>query len=192
MLMGDPTLHIEPEHIWTAEYIFPDDSAAFQALRRHEGRQATPLQVFLSLTGDLRADAAVFARPDLHIVVATTTAGRSRALASLRAAAHVDVLDLGAEQCDIAALMRLLFERYGVRSLLCEGGPRVYGSFLAAGQVDDEFLTLAPLLIGNPAGGPPRPGLVEGVAFDPASAPRPRLLSLRRVGDHLFMRARLQ
>jgi hypothetical protein len=47
------------------------------------------------------------------------------------------------------------------------------------------------VVVGNPAPpARPRPGLVEGVAFDPDAPPRLRLVSLRRQGDYLFERAR--
>ena len=41
-----------------------------------------------------------------------------------------------------------------VRSVLCEGGPRLLGSLLSEGLVDELFLTLAPTLTGEP--GAPR------------------------------------
>jgi riboflavin biosynthesis pyrimidine reductase len=78
----------------------------------------------------------------------------------------------------------------GVRTLVCEGGPRVYGSLLAAGVELDEFLTLSPLVLGDDEIGPKRPSLVEGVRFAPGAAPRSRLLSVRRGGDHLYLRSR--
>ena len=55
-------------------------------------------------------------------------------------------------------------EAYGVATVLCEGGPRAYGSLLAAGCLDDESLTLSPAVIGATPDRP-RPSLVEGVAF---------------------------
>ncbi len=108
--------------------------------------------------------------------------------------ANVTVRDFGTERVDPAALLAALRQEYGVRSLLCEGGPRTYGSLLGAGLVDDEFLTLSPLVIGDhPAGvGRPRPSLVEGIAFAPGRVPTQRLLNIRRAGNHLFLRSRYQ
>ena len=40
----------------------------------------------------------------------------------------------------------------GIRALLCEGGPTLNRALLAAGVVDELFLTLAPLLAGNSDG----------------------------------------
>ncbi len=36
-----------------------------------------------------------------------------------------------------------------MRALLSEGGPTLFGGFLAAGLVDELFLTLSPLLTGD-------------------------------------------
>lgn len=189
VMVGDNTLRLEPGHLWTSSYIHPEDAPAFTALRRAEGRAPYPLQVFLSLTGELDAGAAVFGQEELHVIVATTTRGAKRA-SSLRCAARLEVLALGDDACDLERLTHILRADYGVKTLLCEGGPRVYGAMLAKRLVTDEFLTLCPAIIGNRQGEKVRPGLVEGVAFGPQGAPRSKLLSLRRAGDHLFLRSR--
>jgi riboflavin biosynthesis pyrimidine reductase len=194
ILVGDATLRLEARHIWTAEAIFPDDAPAWSALRRQEDRAAAPLHVFLSLAGDIPRDAAVFARSDIPVLIATTDAGGRAAHARLRNLPQVEIRALGTSAVDLSALLRELRTTYGVRSLLCEGGAHVYGAMLAAGQVDDEFLTLSPIMVGNrPRGsGPPRPSLVEGVAFSPEHPPAYHLLSLRRSGSYIFMHSRLQ
>jgi riboflavin biosynthesis pyrimidine reductase len=152
--------------------------------RRGEGRAEAPLQVFLSLTGDLPRDAAVFGRPGVQIVVATTAAGVDAARDT-----GATVLALGDDAVDVRALLVAL-RGFGVSTLLCEGGPRVYASLLDARVPLDEFLTLSPLVLGDGAHGAARPSLVEGVRFAPGSAPRSRLLSVRRGGDHLYLRSR--
>lgn len=152
----------------------------------------SPLHVFLSLEGDLPAEATVFARPAIPILIATTTRRATAARAVLGGRPHLTVRDFGAERVDLAALVAAPRREYGVRSLLCEGGPRTYGALPGAGLVDDEFVTLSPLIIGNgPAGsGRPRPSLVEGIAFAPGQPPTQRLLAIRRAGDHPFLRSR--
>jgi riboflavin biosynthesis pyrimidine reductase len=189
VVMGDTTLKIEPEHLWTCDYIYPSDPELFLELRRLEKRQECPLQVFLSLDGNLHAEAKVFSQPHLHIVIATTEEGAERT-ASLKSEAKLDVLTLGEESVDIQKLCAVLYADYGVKTLLCEGGPRAYGSFIAAERIDEEFLTLAPTVIGNDASKLPRPSLVEGLAFMPGSYPKSKPISLRRAGDHLFLRSR--
>ncbi len=189
VVMGDTTLRIEPEHIWTCDYIYPTDPELFLQLRQLEQRRDCPLQVFLSLDGNLHAEASVFSQPQLHIVVATTQRGTER-VASLSCQAKLDVLTLGEESVDIQNLCDVLYADYGVKTLLCEGGPRAYGSFIVAERIDEEFLTLAPTVIGNDSSKFSRPSLVEGIAFMPDRYPRSKPVSLRRAGDHLFLRSK--
>jgi riboflavin biosynthesis pyrimidine reductase len=190
VVMGDMTLKTEPEHLWTCEYIYPSDPSLFLELRQRENRSERPLQVFLSLEGDLNTQARVFSE-EVHIVVATTTRGAERAK-DIRCEAKLEVLALGDEKVDIQQLCKVLYEHYQVKTLLCEGGPRAYGSFIAAQCIDEEFLTLAPTVVGNDASKMFRPSLIEGVAFMPDSYPRSIPLSLRRAEDHLFLRSRYQ
>ena len=190
VLVGDGTLRAEPEHIWTSAHIYADDAAAFAALRRHWGLAPHPMQIILSLDGMLDPAAAVFGRPDLTVLVATTTDGAVRASDRLAGcAATLHVMPCGDGRVALELLMRRLRHEHGVRALLCESGPRVYGALLAARLVDDEFLTLSPLMAGE-ADGRPRPSLVEGTAFAPGRTPRAELLALRRAGEYLFLHSR--
>ena len=73
----------------------------------------------------------------------------------------------------------------GVRALLCEGGPTLNRALLAAGVVDELFLTLSPLLAGNADA----PRIVEGEDLpDPAAL---QLAWVLRHGDELYLRYRL-
>jgi len=91
---------------------------------------------------------------------------------------------------DFGVLTETLAGGYGVRSIVCEGGPRLYGTLLRDAIALDEFVTLSPLVIGDDGDGAHRPSLVEGVRFAPGSTPRSRLLSVRSGGDHLYLRSR--
>ncbi len=53
------------------------------------------------------------------------------------------------EGVDLAAALRTLRAGHGIRALLCEGGPTLHGSLLAAGLVDELFVTRAPRLAGG-------------------------------------------
>ena len=61
---------------------------------------------------------------------------------------------------DVRVAVRTLLE-CGHRLVLSETGPRVFGSLLAAGLVDELFLTSAPTIAGRRPGDG-RLGLVEG------------------------------
>jgi 5-amino-6-(5-phosphoribosylamino)uracil reductase len=77
VVVGANTLRVEPEHEWTAEFIFPADADGFSKLRELEGRAATPLQVMVTKSGDIATDAAIF-RANLKVLVATTESGAER------------------------------------------------------------------------------------------------------------------
>jgi riboflavin biosynthesis pyrimidine reductase len=186
VIVGDNTLRLEPHHLWTAEYIFPEDAQPFTTLRQHEGRRPYPYQIFLSLTGELDPAATVFQQPELEVIIATTHQAKTQA-EQLEVPAQLTVRALGDAQVDLHRLARVLHHDFGIHNLLCEGGPRVYGAFIAAGLIDDEFLTLSPTVIGQAEH--KRPGLVEGVAFTPDAYPKSVPVSLRRAGAHLFLRS---
>ncbi|HWQ24729.1 MAG TPA: dihydrofolate reductase family protein [Gaiellaceae bacterium] len=186
ILIGEGTVRADPRHVWTAAFVCPEDAEAFASLRGSEGRRAHPLQVVLSAEGALPLDGALLHRPGLETIVATTAAGAR----ALRGVAGIEVLELGERAVEPRRLVETLGERYGVKTLLCEGGPRVYGSLLQGGVPLDEFLTISPLVLGEPAAGTERPSLVEGVGFAPGRAPTSRLLSVRRGGSYLYLRSR--
>jgi len=185
VIVGANTLRSESEHIWTAQFIYPGDADGFGELRAAESRASTPLQVFVTRSGDISGDAAVFQDPTLSVVIITSEHGRDNLpVAHLP---RVTVIVAGEREVDLPEALSRLNSDYGVRTVLCEGGPRVYGAFVAAEVLDDEFLTLSPVLIGASAA-EPRPGLIEGLAIPPGSTQRSRLVSVRRADDHLFLR----
>jgi riboflavin biosynthesis pyrimidine reductase len=185
VIVGANTLRTESEHIWTSEFIYPEDAEGFANLRDAENRSRNPVQVFVTRSGDITSDAAVFHDSSLSIVVVTSHEGQKNlAVAGLP---HVSVVVAGEKDVDIPRALKVLRDEFGVQTLLCEGGPRVYGAFVSSKALDEEFLTLSPVLVG--AGeGQSRPGLIEGFALNPGSPQRARLLSVRRASDHLFLR----
>jgi riboflavin biosynthesis pyrimidine reductase len=190
VIVGDMTLKIEPEHIWTSEYICPLETS-FSELRSSFNLAPNPLQTFLSLEGEFDPRAPVFARADLQVVIFTTARGRDNAKNLEGVAAKIDLPEVGVETVDLDKVMRVLHHDYKVKTLLCEGGPRVYGSFIAAQLMDEEFLTLSPIVIGQNTERS-RPGLIEGVPFMPENAPHSIPISIKRAGDHLFLRSKYQ
>lgn len=185
ILVGAATLRAARRHRWEAGELV--DWPAFAALRASEERPLLPALVILSATGVLPAATALALPRSLFLI--TTSHGAERALAT-----HPQLTCLvGADnQIDLPAAFATLRQRYGIRTLLSEGGGRTYGTLLFTQLIDEVFLTLSPIIVGNPSPpAPPRPGLVEGVGFAPQHPPRLRLISLRRTGDMLFQRAQL-
>jgi riboflavin biosynthesis pyrimidine reductase len=82
--------------------------------------------------------------------------------------------------------MARLREEHGIRSVLCEGGPTLNSYLLAAGLVDELFLTLNPKL----AGGAAALTIVAGRELvDPAEL---ELMSAATGDGDLFTRWRLK
>jgi riboflavin biosynthesis pyrimidine reductase len=87
------------------------------------------------------------------------------------------------------AILELLRSEFGVKTLLHEGGPALFGQFLAADAVDELFLTLSPQIAGR-AGAVIRPAVVQGVEFAPDSAPRFQIVSVKENAAYLYLRYR--
>ena len=80
----------------------------------------------------------------------------------------------------------MLRTEHGIRSIVCEGGPRLNSSLLREGLVDELWLCVSPRIAGDPT----EPAAVEGAAL-----PRPvdlELVSLHEAEQHLFFRYRVR
>lgn len=84
-------------------------------------------------------------------------------------------------------MMQFLTSHFGVQILLHEGGPTLFGQFVAAEAVDELFVTLSPQIAGRVAH-TIRPGMVQGVEFVPNRAPWFQLLSIKEKAGHLYLR----
>jgi riboflavin biosynthesis pyrimidine reductase len=112
-------------------------------LRVANGLSADPLALVVSRSGDVPWEIPMFAAAEQAVAVFTgAEAGTPEVAAELR----VTRVSADAALPEAFALAR---SEHGVRSVLCEGGPHVFGALLAAGLVDELFLTAAPLLAGG-------------------------------------------
>ncbi|MFF3897902.1 dihydrofolate reductase family protein [Streptomyces sp. NPDC001812] len=147
-----------------------------RAARVAEGRSAYPLKVSVSGSGDLDP-AARFWHTGGEKVLYTTDEGAERARAHGLA---TDVVPLGAA-LDWRRLLTHLYDVYGVRRLMVEGGGLIHTQLLTQGLADELQLVLAPLFVGDPdAARLFGPGAYQGG--------RLRLLETRQVGDVVLMR----
>lgn len=185
--VGANTLRSEPNHIWSSAFIYPQEAQAFAQLRLSEGRRPSPFQVLVTRSGDLNAKAAVFADSQLDVIVATTTSGAEKI--KTMGLSKVTILELGEAEVDLSALHNRLEKDFGVMSVLCEGGPKFYAAMIKARQVEEEFLTISPVTVGA-SENEYRPGLIDGLAFEPGNKYGVNLQSLRRAGNMLFLRSR--
>jgi len=187
VLIGAGTLRAAPHEAWTPGFVHPASAAHFAALRRQLGLRRDPITAVVTGSGALDLRHPGLADPTLEVVAITTDAGAA-ALRRQAVPGHVEIRGMGDRVDPNDVLLTLAL--HGARLVLCEGGPHLFGQLVSAGLVDELFLTVAPQLAGRSAA-IPRLSLVEDVAFGVADAPWARLADLRRAGDHLFARYRL-
>ncbi|HXI38863.1 MAG TPA: dihydrofolate reductase family protein [Bryobacteraceae bacterium] len=178
-------------HVLTAQSVSPSSSDAYGIYRERVLRKPLyPISVIVSGSGSVDLELATFRTPEVRAVIVTTEAGlkslRSKGVEDL-SSTQVRVIPARETMLPAPAILDLLWRELGVRLLLHEGGPGLFGSFVAEGLVDEFFLTIAPQLAGRTVG-TVRPGMIEGVEFLPRNAPWLDLLSVKQSGDHLYLR----
>ena len=192
IIVGARTVNdVSPESLWIPEYTYPDAKHFYRQYRVNVLQKPEyPLLVIVSGSGRLELERAIFRTPGVRSVVITTSTGRDalvRAGATKVPSIQVHALDARSGTIAPLAMLRLLYGQLGVRRLLHEGGPVLFGQFLAAEAVDELFLTLSPQIAGRRADAI-RPGLVQGIEFRPDCAPWFQLLSVKQRAEHLYLR----
>ncbi len=192
VIVGSGTVHdTSPEALWTPEYTYPDAKLLFGEYRVDVlHKPEYPILVVVSGSGRLELERAIFRMPGMRTAVITTSTGRDALVAAGAIAlpsVQIHALDAKCGTLDPMAMLRLLYAELGVRRLLHEGGPTLFGQFLGAKVVDELFLTLSPQIAGR-KGDAIRPGLVQGIEFMPDRAPEFQLLSVKQRAEHLYLR----
>ena len=148
--------------------------------RTARGQAPVPPVAVVSTRGDLDPRAGLFTDTSVPPLVLVAAAHREEARARLDGAEVVAVSGDDPRVTDPDAVLAALTAR-GLHRVLCEGGPSLFGSLLAAGRVDELCLSIAPQLAG---GGVDR--ILGGPALD---APRPlRLAGVLAHEDGLMVR----
>lgn len=168
------------EHGWTDGLGGPADFRVFRALRAHADGIMMGATTLRSgrvgphrMRADLRERRAAAGRlePAPVIVVSrslaldwtlpvftaavTPTIVVTCAASADRLPGDVRAVVAGQTDVDLAAALGELRDRFGVRRLLCEGGPTLAGALVAAGLAGELCLTVAPVLVGAPHHTPP-------------------------------------
>jgi riboflavin biosynthesis pyrimidine reductase len=182
VVIGSGTLLASPKGTWRADRVHPPAAAAFAELRRRLGRSEHPAVAIVTAGGSFDPTHAVLERG--AIVLTTTRVARELIVPS---ATEVVAVNEG-DSVDPAAAVAALRAR-GFQTILSEGGPTLFTSLLAAGVVEELFLTVSPLLAGR--SGVRRFSLADGIDLLPDVRVGARLLSVRRHESHLFLRYEL-
>jgi riboflavin biosynthesis pyrimidine reductase len=121
------------------------------------GRPAEPLVATISRRNRIPLGIPLFQEAGAHVVVFSPMPPVMSTMTVLAARQDHRPLPFG-HQSRLGPILETLSREYGVATLLCEGGPQLFGALLRERLVDELFLTLAPKLVGGASG----PAVVSG------------------------------
>jgi len=205
LLMGMNTLREEQRQRGPQSrgIVFRVADPALRELRRKLGK-GRERNIFVTKGADLDLSRhKVFDGEVVDAAILTSPAGAERLRAQGRHP-HLAIIAAGqGESLDFGGAVAKLREELGIQYLLCEGGPTLYGNLARADLIDEKFLTIAPIEVGQVV--PPeqeriaeeqtspvllRPTVFGGPGFTREHITRWRWMSCRKAGDHQFNRYR--
>jgi len=155
-------------------------SADARAEREGRGLAPQPLACIVSQSLNLDRQLPLLADPASRVVAITGSDGTLP-----DSAAQVDYIRApGDGGIDLAAALDELERRFGARTVLCEGGPRLGGELIAGGLLDELWLSIAPRVAAGQTDDARR--IVTGPELQPPA--ELRLLGAAQSGSELFLR----
>jgi len=120
-----------------------------RARREQRGLAPEPLACTVTRSGAIPVEIPLFNEPSAQIVVFAPT---DAAPDAGECAANVTIVEFDPAELTLTTVLKTLKANFGVRSLLCEGGPTVFASLIRERLVDELWLTLEPKLAGGGTG----------------------------------------
>jgi riboflavin biosynthesis pyrimidine reductase len=154
---------------------------ATRRLRAARGLTPEPLACIVSGRLRLGGEVPLLSEPEARVLIITNS---TESIGS--PGAHVDYVRVAGAPLRLDAALAELSGAYAVRLLLCEGGPRLAGTLLAEGLLDELFLSISPQLASGGAAGASALRIFTSEELDPPA--RLELLGLLRSGSSLFLR----
>lgn len=154
--------------------------------------------IVLTGSGNLDLNAPLFSSARVEPWIITSAEGEKNLRARLKSLARnsdIKFISVGSDsRIDVAAAVRLLRKEYGIRTLLCEGGPNLYSELLKKQFIDEDFRTIAFQVLGKSTiPGIERPTTYGDVSYLPETAPWLRLISMHvALPYHAFLRLRYE
>jgi 5-amino-6-(5-phosphoribosylamino)uracil reductase len=149
-------------------------------------------------SGNIDATLRVFDSPRVEPWIVTSSEGENNFRSQLQRSERkptIKIVPVGdGERVDLAAAAQVLWQEHGIRTLLCEGGPALYGELLKKQLIDEDFRTISLQVLGSSTQpGVDRPTAYGDVSYTPESAPWFRLISLHyALPYHAFLRLRYE
>jgi riboflavin biosynthesis pyrimidine reductase len=192
VIIGARTLvETAPGHILSAEDVYSDVREQYARYRLQTlDKPRPPINVIVSGSGRLDLERAVFRTTGVRTLIITSPSGEKllagNGVADLESVEVRTITDRGGKIAP-GAILTLLRDEFGVELLLHEGGPTLFGDFVAHGCMDELFLTVAPQFAGR-ATKRTRPGVISGTEFVPETAPWLKIVSVKQSEDYLYLR----
>jgi riboflavin biosynthesis pyrimidine reductase len=160
--------------------VIADESRRQARLER--GLPPEPLACIVSGRLALDPEIPLLAEPSARVAILTSSAASIPGCA-----AQIEYVRAGADgRLDLASALGEVRRRFDVQTVLCEGGPHLGYQLLAAGLIDELFLSLSPTLAGGEPAGGEALRIIAGSEIEP-----PVTLQLRSVlesDSFLFLR----
>jgi riboflavin biosynthesis pyrimidine reductase len=194
-LMGASTLRDEPGR-GARGWDFGIDDEELRSYRQETLKLRQQTVIILTASGNVDASLPVFNSPRVEPWLLTTADGEKNLESRLKAIGRegmIKIISVGRGRwIDWAATVKLLRRRYSIRTLLCEGGPTVYGELLHRRLIDEDFRTLSLQVLGHSTlHKVDRPTSYGDVSYKPETAPWFQLISLHySLPYHVFFRLR--
>lgn len=130
----------------------PDE--ALRRARIERGQNEYPIRVVISNSGDLPGTLNIFNHLSSPIVIYSTT--RMPATRQTELSAKADLYLSPNDHLSLPEVLDDLYQTREVRTVVCEGGPRLARALAELDLIDELFLTIAPIV----AGGSDAPGVL--------------------------------
>lgn len=159
------------------------------------GRQKV---LVVSGSGNIDLTPRLFSSPRVEACIITAPEGQKNLLSQLERLGREETLKIisvgDGTLVDLVTVTHLLRQEHGISTLLCEGGPTLYGEFLKNQLVDEDFRTISLQVLGQSTKPEiDRPTAYGHVSYTPGTAPWFRLISLHyALPYHAFFRLRYE
>jgi riboflavin biosynthesis pyrimidine reductase len=154
----------------------PGRRRTLREFRASRGLPEEPKVIVVSRSLELPTHIPLFRDPATEVLLFTWSKA-----AIPEPGAQITTVRMDPDDVTLASVLRHARESHGIRSVVCEGGPTLYGALLTEDLIDELFLTIAPVYAGDDQ----LPLTTSGHA---ARATPMSLASVHTHDDYLFLR----
>ncbi|HEX7672436.1 MAG TPA: dihydrofolate reductase family protein [Polyangiaceae bacterium] len=144
----------------------------------------SPLRIVVTRNGEGIDESARLFNPNLGGEALVAHAATMPEATRQRLAPRATLIELGAKDVNVAALLEWLLRERKCHVVLAEGGGVLNDALFRAHALDELYMTIAPRILG----GAQAPSVVSGTGFDADEIPDAHLASCEQIGDELFLK----